>query len=276
MDHPAATGTTAEATTMEFASGRMLASVADGVGTITFNQPGKRNAMSVEMWDGLTEILDRWLDDPAVRVVVLTGAGDKAFVSGADISQFERRRGNADAQREYDRLTAAGRARLAAFRKPVIARIRGFCLGGGLGIALAADIRVAAVGAIAFTLIPTSSPSKASVRVKAKSAPFAVTYGVCRGNPIRVGDEVMTTRPEPLATRWGQAAAVTPAVPRTCTSRCHRIEGRTSSPNAWTSLIPALLTTMLSLGWAATTACASASISDGLDTSTLCHVTFAG
>ncbi len=129
-----------------YASGKMLATVRDGVGLITFNQPEKRNAMSVEMWDGLAAILDAWERAPAVKVVVLTGAGDKAFVSGADISQFERRRNNADAQGGYDRLTSAGRAKLAGFGKPVIARIQGFCLGGGLGIALLADVRVAAEG----------------------------------------------------------------------------------------------------------------------------------
>ena len=82
--------------------------------------------------------------DNAIRAVVLTGAGSKAFVSGADISQFEQQRGNADAQQEYDKLTSAGRAKLAAFDKPVIARVRGFCLGGGLGIAMQADLRIAA------------------------------------------------------------------------------------------------------------------------------------
>ena len=136
MDHPA----TAET---ELASGKILASVSDGVGVITFNQPEKRNAMSVEMWDGMSSALQRWEADDAVRAVVLTGAGEKAFVSGADISQFGEKRSNAEAQRDYDRLTSAGRARLAAFPKPVIARIQGFCLGGGLGIAMQADIRIA-------------------------------------------------------------------------------------------------------------------------------------
>ena len=138
MDH--------DANATSFASGKMLAAVRDRVGLITFNQPDKRNAMSVEMWDGLAAILDAWEQAPDVQVVVLAGAGDKAFVSGADISQFEKSRNNADAQKEYDRLTSAGRAKLAAFCKPVIARIQGFCLGGGLGIALQADIRVAAEG----------------------------------------------------------------------------------------------------------------------------------
>lgn len=126
-----------------FAGGRVLAAVADGVGLLTFNQPEKRNAMSVEMWEGMSAVLHGWTADDAVRVVVLTGAGEKAFVSGADISQFGEMRNNADAQREYDRVTSAGRATLAAFPKPVIARIRGFCLGGGLGIAMQADIRIA-------------------------------------------------------------------------------------------------------------------------------------
>jgi len=131
----------------QYASGKMLAQVMDGVGLITFNQPEKRNAMSVEMWDGLIEILDAWTADDSVRVVVLTGAGDKAFVSGADISQFEKSRSDADAQREYEKLTSRGRACLASFPKPVIARISGFCLGGGLGIAMLADIRIASADA---------------------------------------------------------------------------------------------------------------------------------
>ena len=132
------------ASSMSFAEGKMLASVENGVGLVTFNQPEKRNAMSVAMWQGLGDILDEFAADDSVRVVILTGAGHKAFVSGADISQFEQARSNADAQREYDRLTSAGRDKLANFPKPTIARIRGFCLGGGLGIAMMADLRVAA------------------------------------------------------------------------------------------------------------------------------------
>jgi len=135
---------TNKAGSKEYAEGKMLSAKDDGVGLIIFNQPAKRNAMSVGMWAGLGEILDEFQADSSVRVVILTGAGSKAFVSGADISQFEKERANADAQQEYDRLTSAGRAKLAAFPKPVIARIRGFCLGGGLGIALQADLRIAA------------------------------------------------------------------------------------------------------------------------------------
>lgn len=132
---------------MSYAGGKMLAEAADGIGLITFNQPEKRNAISVEMWQGLGEILDSFAADTAIRVVVLTGAGEKAFVSGADISQFAKTRANADAAAEYDRLTSAGREKLAHFPKPVIASIRGFCLGGGLGIAMLADLRIAAADA---------------------------------------------------------------------------------------------------------------------------------
>lgn len=133
--------------TRAYAGGKMLASVADGIGTITFNQPEKRNAVSMEMWAGFGEILTGFANDPALRVVILTGAGDKAFVSGADISQFDAARGDAAARDAYERVTAAGREAYAAFPKPVIARIRGFCLGGGLAIAMQADLRLAAEGA---------------------------------------------------------------------------------------------------------------------------------
>jgi enoyl-CoA hydratase len=131
------------AETREFAGGKMLAAKDDGVGLITFNQPEKRNAMSMEMWTGLGDILDEFAEDSSVSVVIMTGAGNKAFVSGADISQFEKNRNNANAQEEYDRATGVGRTKFYAFKKPIIARIRGFCMGGGLAIAMATDLRIA-------------------------------------------------------------------------------------------------------------------------------------
>ena len=112
--------------TRDYAGGKMLAAKDDGVGLITFNQPEKRNAMSLEMWTGLGEILDEFREDDSVRVVILSGAGNKAFVSGADISQFEKNRSDANAQQEYERLAGVGRAKYASFPKPLIARIRGF------------------------------------------------------------------------------------------------------------------------------------------------------
>jgi enoyl-CoA hydratase/carnithine racemase len=95
------------------------------------------------MWSGVAEILEDFERDASIRVVVMTGAGSRAFVSGADISQFEQQRASADAQRAYDDLTREGRHKLGAFRKPTIAMIRGYCLGGGLAIAMQTDIRIA-------------------------------------------------------------------------------------------------------------------------------------
>jgi enoyl-CoA hydratase/carnithine racemase len=126
------------------ADGKILQSVSDGVGVITFNNPEKRNAMSLDMWQGLGQALSELRDDPGVRVVVLVGAGDKAFVSGADISQFEKNRHNAAASEEYAKKSEAQRALLANYPKPTIACIRGFCLGGGMQVAMLSDIRIAA------------------------------------------------------------------------------------------------------------------------------------
>src|SRR6202162_6335482 len=131
------------ATEKSFADGKILQSVTEGVGVITFNNPEKHNAMSLDMWQGFGHALIELRDDPEVRVVILTGAGDKAFMSGADISQFEKTRHNAQASEEYSKKSAAQRALLADFPKPIIACIRGFCLGGGMQVAMAADIRIA-------------------------------------------------------------------------------------------------------------------------------------
>jgi enoyl-CoA hydratase len=125
------------------AEGKILTSVSEGVGVVTFNNPEKRNAMSLDMWEGLGQALVEMRDDEEVRVVVLTGAGDKAFMSGADISQFEKTRHNAKAAEEYSRRSEVQRMLLANYPKPTIACIRGFCLGGGMQVAMLADIRIA-------------------------------------------------------------------------------------------------------------------------------------
>ena len=130
-------------TRTSFADGKIIKRIADGVGIVTFNNPAKRNAMSLDMWEGLGAALTELRDDPDVRVVILTGAGDKAFVSGADISQFATTRHNAEASADYSRRSEAQRALLAAYPKPTIACIRGFCLGGGMQVAMLADVRIA-------------------------------------------------------------------------------------------------------------------------------------
>jgi enoyl-CoA hydratase len=128
-----------------FAGGLMLAQVDGPVGTVVFNQPAKHNAVTVEMWIGLGEIVAMMEADPAIRVIVLRGAGEQAFVSGGDIGQFDKTRHNAEVAALHAARMAAGRRAIQRCAKPTIAAIRGYCLGGGLGIALQADIRIAAM-----------------------------------------------------------------------------------------------------------------------------------
>jgi enoyl-CoA hydratase/carnithine racemase len=129
-------------------TGKILADKDDGIGWLTFNQPERRNAISLEMWQGIIGALEAFEADPAVRLVVMRGAGDQAFTAGADISEFDARRADAAAAAEYRKLPDVGRARMSAFRKPLIAMIRGVCMGGGLGIAMKADLRIAAADAV--------------------------------------------------------------------------------------------------------------------------------
>lgn len=122
---------------------QLLLDVDDGIARITFNNPSKRNALSIEMRGGLQRALTELAGDGDVRVVVMTGAGEAAFVSGADISEFGSQRTSADARAAFDRgAEEVGRA-WAALPMPVIAMIRGYCIGGGLLTALQADIRIA-------------------------------------------------------------------------------------------------------------------------------------
>ena len=122
---------------------KMLAEIEGPIGWMIFNQPEKHNAVSLEMWAAIPDILDRFEADPAVRVIVLKGAGSKAFISGADISQFEATRASLQANLDYDRVSNAASERLATCSKPVVAMIRGWCIGGGLAIAICCDIRIA-------------------------------------------------------------------------------------------------------------------------------------
>jgi enoyl-CoA hydratase len=129
------------------ATENMLAEIDGSIGWMTFNKQGRRNAVSLDMWEAIPAILDRFEHDPAVRAVVLKGAGDQAFVSGADISQFENARSSPESNANYEQVSGEAGRRLAAFPKPTIAMIRGFCIGGGLAIAIGCDIRIANEGA---------------------------------------------------------------------------------------------------------------------------------
>ena len=130
-----------------YSGGKMLAGSIGNVGVMIFNNPERHNAITFDMWDGVADILDRFEADASIRVVVLGGAGERAFVSGGDISQFGAQRANAEADANITRITARGRQKLASFAKPSIACIRGYCLGGGMAIALEADLRIAGAGA---------------------------------------------------------------------------------------------------------------------------------
>ncbi len=122
---------------------RMTYAVEDGVGWMIFNNPARHNALSLEMWQAIGEIASYFNESDHVRVVVLTGAGGKAFVSGADISEFDKQRSNAKQKAEYARISTQGNRELVNISKPVLALIQGYCIGGGLGTALTADLRIA-------------------------------------------------------------------------------------------------------------------------------------
>lgn len=133
-------------TTSEVAVGRVDGVVEGGIGWIVFDNQRRHNAMSMAMWEQLSEVLDKHMADPEVRVIVLKGAGDKAFVSGADISEFEKRRSTPEQSDAYSDAGTRAYTALADCPKPTVAMIHGYCLGGGLAIAVNCDIRIAAEG----------------------------------------------------------------------------------------------------------------------------------
>ncbi len=122
---------------------KMLSRKEGGVGYVIFNNPERHNAVSLEMWAATTEILEGFRDDADVRVVVITGAGGKSFVSGADISKFESERSSMEAVKHYNAVVGKANQTVYEFSKPTIAMIKGYCIGGGLGLALCCDMRIA-------------------------------------------------------------------------------------------------------------------------------------
>ena len=128
---------------MEAVAKKIIVRREGGVATLIFNNPEKRNALSLEMWEGIGDALEAFDREPDVRAIVLRGAGGKAFISGADISQFEERRSTEEKATQYSAITDRAWLALAKTRKPVIAAIEGFCIGGGLAVAMKADIRIA-------------------------------------------------------------------------------------------------------------------------------------
>jgi enoyl-CoA hydratase/carnithine racemase len=125
---------------------KMLSRKDGRVGYVIFNNPERHNAVSLDMWAEAGRMLDDFRNDNNIAVVVVTGAGGKAFVSGADISRFEKERSNEEAVARYGATVEKSSASFHEFPKPTIAMIRGYCIGGGMGLALCCDIRICAEG----------------------------------------------------------------------------------------------------------------------------------
>ncbi len=113
------------------------------IARMVFDHEARRNAITVDMWEAIPRVVGELQDDRGIRVVIMRGAGSEAFVSGADISEFEQTR-TGDAGRNYDAMTARAFAALQGLEKPLLACVHGFCIGGGAAIALTADLRYAA------------------------------------------------------------------------------------------------------------------------------------
>jgi enoyl-CoA hydratase len=124
------------------ADSKILSKKLGAVGHLIFNNPEKRNAFSLEMSLAAADVIEDFLKDDAIRVIVLSGAGDKAFVSGGDISKFEKARATKEDIDNYNKTGDRFRQLLKGSAKPTIAMIRGYCLGGGMAIALNCDLRI--------------------------------------------------------------------------------------------------------------------------------------
>ena len=123
---------------------RILAEKQGPVGWLTFHNPDRRNAVSIDMWEAIPKVIDRFEHDPEIRVIVVAGSGDKAFVSGADVSQYEKQRSTAESVQYYEEIAEGAQLRFQNSDKVMIAAIRGYCLGAGVNIALSCDLRLAA------------------------------------------------------------------------------------------------------------------------------------
>lgn len=123
-------------------SDKILGTKKGAVGTLTFNYPEKHNAMSPEMAQAAAAVINDFESDPAIRVIILKGAGTKAFVSGGDISKYESNRSTPEQIEAYNKMSSGFRDALNNAIKPTIAMIRGYCMGGGLAIALRCDMRI--------------------------------------------------------------------------------------------------------------------------------------
>jgi enoyl-CoA hydratase len=149
-------------------SDKMISKVDGGVGWMIFNNPERHNAISLEMWDAALEIMAGFASDPSVRVMVVTGAGGKAFASGADISKFKDERQEAAALAHYQATTQKAYSTIQGMAIPTIAMIRGYCIGGGTAAAVCCDIRICTENA----------------RFGVPAAKLGLGYGMQRAQPL--------------------------------------------------------------------------------------------
>lgn len=133
--------------TIPLATTKIRAEIDGGVAWLTLANPERHNAISLEMWHGLADAAEALEADAAVRVVVIAGEGGKAFTAGGDVSEYEKERGNAELKKRYGAVASRAQQALARLTKPLIAMVQGHCIGGGVGIALLADVRLAGRGA---------------------------------------------------------------------------------------------------------------------------------
>lgn len=164
---------------------QLAAQVEGPVGWLVLNNPARRNAMTLAMWQAVPELVAAFDAHPGVRLVVVRGAGEGPFSAGADISEFETVRATAAGARAYEAANAAAFAALSQAAKPTVAMIAGFCLGGGLGLALAADLRIA--GASAEFGIPAG-------RLGVGYPPDAMAQVVAALGPMRAKELFFTAR----------------------------------------------------------------------------------
>jgi enoyl-CoA hydratase len=208
---------------------------ADRVAVVTVNRPDARNAMTFAMYEGLHGLCERLDADAGVRVVVLRGAGDKAFVSGTDIRQFQAFRTKEDAL-GYEARISRVLGRIAGLAKPTIAMIQGDAVGGGLFMALACDLRVAAeharLGApIARTLGNFAAPASLALLIATvgpvRAREMIITarlLGAAEARGIGLVDEVhplvgLESRVRELAARIAEHAPLTLAAVKEATRR---------------------------------------------------------
>jgi enoyl-CoA hydratase len=178
--------------------------IADGIGLFTIDRAAKRNAMSLAMWRRMGEVFEAWAIEPAVRVVVVRGAGEACFCAGNDISEFKTLRADAAGVAHYDEVTTRAYKALKNLPKPTIARIAGTCIGGGLELALLCDLQIAEEGAT-FAVTP------ARLGLGYKLADVSLLTTACGAKAAK---EILFTGrrfPAADALRWGLINRAVPA-----------------------------------------------------------------